>query len=70
MSKQKPLKSSDLFLERVMAIIAMGNLCLVLFNISYIPWRDFYLRNFPQITRIYDPVKGIEDHRETKNYLK
>jgi len=69
MSKQKPLKSSHLFFERVMAIIAMGNLCLVLFNISYIPWRDFYLRNFPQITRIYDPVKGIEDHRETKNYL-
>ena len=52
-----------------MAIMATVNLCLVFFNLSYIPWRDFYLRNLPQITRVYDPVKGIEDHRETTNYL-
>jgi hypothetical protein len=52
-----------------MAITATVNLCLVLFNLSYLPWRDFYWRRLPQITQIYDPIKGIEAHRETKNYL-
>ncbi|ARV63226.1 hypothetical protein BZZ01_25430 [Nostocales cyanobacterium HT-58-2] len=52
-----------------MAIIASVNLGLVLFNLSYIPCRDFYIRNFPKITQIYDPIKGIEPHRETENYL-
>ncbi|MBW4642785.1 MAG: hypothetical protein KME23_07270 [Goleter apudmare HA4340-LM2] len=55
--------------ERLIAITAVVNLCLVLFNLSYLPWRDFYWRKFPQITRIYDPIKGIEPHRDTTNYL-
>lgn len=62
-------KWQQLYFERLMAIIAIVNLCLVLFNLSYIPWRDFYWRRFPQITQIYDPIKGIEAHRETKKYL-
>ncbi|WP_414549833.1 hypothetical protein [Anabaena sp. CCY 0017] len=69
MTKKKSPKQPNLFFERLMALIATVNLGLVLFDLSYVPWRDFYLRNFPQITQIYDPVKGIEDHRETKNYL-
>ncbi len=69
MNNRKPLKLRNLYFERLMAIIATVNLCLVLFNLSYIPWRDFYWRRLPQITRIYDPIKGIEPHRETKNYL-
>jgi hypothetical protein len=69
MTNRKPLKLRNLYFERLMAIIATVNLCLVLFNLSYIPWRDFYWRRLPQITRIYDPIKGIEPHRETKNYL-
>ncbi|NMG07352.1 hypothetical protein DP117_10860 [Brasilonema sp. UFV-L1] len=52
-----------------MAVIACVNLCLALFDLSYIPWRDFYIRNFPQLTQIYDPIKSIEPHRETENYL-
>lgn len=52
-----------------MAIAATINLGLVLFNLSYVPGRDFYLRNFPELTRVYDPIKGIEPHRETQNYL-
>nr|WP_033366611.1 hypothetical protein [Mastigocladopsis repens] len=52
-----------------MAIIASVNLCLVLFDLSYVPWRDFYIRNLPRITQIYDPIKGIEPHRETEKYL-
>jgi len=75
-----------------MAIAATVNLGLVLFDLSYVPWRDFYLRNFPgftlnfpgltplntpgstlsfpSLTSVYDPIKGIEPHRETEKYLK
>lgn len=69
MTKRKLPKRQNLIFERLMAMIATVNLFLVLFDLSYVPWRDFYLRNFPQITQIYDPFKGIEDHRETTNYL-
>jgi hypothetical protein len=60
----------NLWFERLMALIATINLGLVVFDLSYVPWRDFYLRNFPKLTSIYDPIKGIEPHRETQNYLK
>ncbi|OUL30632.1 hypothetical protein BV372_21160 [Nostoc sp. T09] len=70
MANLKSLKRPQLYFERLMAITATVNLCLVLFDLSYVPWRDFYWRRFPQITQIYDPIKGIEAHRETNNYLK
>ncbi|WP_211173206.1 hypothetical protein [Brasilonema bromeliae] len=69
MTNVKPLTRRNLWFERLMAIIASVNLGLVLFDFSYIPWRDFYKRNLPIITQRYDPVKGIEPHRETENYL-
>ncbi|AFY32435.1 hypothetical protein [Calothrix sp. PCC 7507] len=69
MTPSQPPKRLQLSFERLMAITATVNLCLVLFDLSYVPWREFYWRRFPQITQIYDPVKGIEPHRETKNYL-
>lgn len=52
-----------------MALLATVNLGLVLFDLSYIPYRNFYLKYFPELTQVYDPVKGIEPHRETQNYL-
>ena len=66
-----------------MAIAAAVNLGLVLFDLSYVPWRDFYQRNFPALNHLnipgftlipslpygYDSIKGIEPHRETQNYL-
>lgn len=58
-----------LWLQQIVAIIALVNLFLVFFDLSYIPWRDFYFRHFPEVTQFYDPVKGIEPHRETQNYL-
>ncbi|WP_392481162.1 hypothetical protein [Nostoc sp. C110] len=70
--KKKDIKSSkqtNLWFERFMAITATVNLGLVLFNLSYVPWRDFYLRKLPQVIQIYDPIKGIEPHRDTKIYL-
>ncbi|MDZ8184605.1 MAG: hypothetical protein RMX96_07125 [Nostoc sp. ChiSLP02] len=59
----------NLVFERLMAAIATVNLCLVLFDLSYVSWRDWYLQKLPQIVQIYDPIKGIEPHRDTKKYL-
>ena len=53
-----------------MAVLAAINLGFVLFDLSYIPWRTFYFRNFPLLTQIYDPLKGIEPNRDTQNYLR
>ncbi len=69
MKQIKSYKQRNLWFERFMAIAATVNLGLVLFNLSYVPWRDFYLRKIPQVVEIYDPIKGIETHRDTKNYL-
>lgn len=55
--------------ERFIALLALGNLSLVLFDITYVPARDFYLRQLPVLTQIYDPFKGIKPHRDTQKYL-
>ncbi|MEB3178817.1 MAG: hypothetical protein VKL59_07305 [Nostocaceae cyanobacterium] len=68
-STRKSSPRPNLWFERLMAILATLNLGLVLFDISYVPWRDFYYRNFPKLTQVYDPVKGIEPHRDTDKYL-
>lgn len=54
---------------RFTSILALGNLILVLFHLSYIPLRDLYLKTFPELTEFYDPVVGIEPHPVTENYL-
>ena len=58
-----------LWLERLIALVVLLNFFLVLFDLSYIPWRDFYFEKTPQIVQRYDPIKGIEPHRETTRYL-
>lgn len=58
-----------LWLQQIIAIIGLINLLLVFFDLSYIPWRDFYFHNFPEITQFYDPIKGIEPHRDTEYFL-
>lgn len=55
--------------NRFVAIVALANLLLIMFNISYIPLRNIYLRYFPAVVALYDPVKGIQVHPETKRYL-
>lgn len=57
------------WLERLIAILALLNLCLVFFDLTYISLRDFYLQVLPSLTQLYDPVKGIQPHPETQNYL-
>ncbi len=52
-----------------MAIIAAISLVVSIFDLTYIPWRDFYFRNLPSVVQTYDRYKGIEPHRETVRYL-
>lgn len=54
---------------QLIALIALINLVLVLFNFSYLSLRDIYLDHTPLLVRIYDPVKGIEPHPDTETYL-
>ena len=55
--------------KKLVAIVALINLLLVLFNLSYIPLRDVYLRNLPFLVNLYDPVKSIEPHPYTERYI-
>ena len=71
--------------DRFVALWASFNLAWVVFDISYLPLRTFWLQRnltpvpslplvvpltvLPDITPLYDPVKGIEPHRETQAYL-
>jgi hypothetical protein len=66
---RKRLHGRNLWFERIMTVVALVNLVFVAFDLSYVPWRDFWLRAVPRLTQIYDPVKGIEPHRETQRYL-
>ncbi len=43
-----------------MVWVAIINLSLILFDLSYLWLRPTYFRYLPVVTRIYDPVKGIE----------
>jgi hypothetical protein len=55
----------DLF----MVWVALVNLHLILFDLTYLWLRPTYYRFIPVVTRIYDPVKGIEPHPLTQAYL-
>lgn len=57
------------FLELVLLIIATVNLGWVVFDLSYVPFHDYYALHLTNVTRIYDPIKGIEPHYTTENYL-
>ncbi len=52
-----------------MAIIASIGFIVAIFDLTYLPWRDFYFRNIPVVIHQYDRFKGIETHRETERYL-
>lgn len=66
-SRKTPLQT--ILFERFMAIVALANLGLVVFDLTYVPWRNIYLRYLPTLTNLYDPIKGIEPHRDTQRYL-
>jgi hypothetical protein len=56
----------DLF----MVYLAVINVSLILFDLTYFWMRPFYSRHVPVVTRIYDPVKGIEPEPVTEEYLR
>lgn len=97
-------RRKNLWFERLMAIAASANVLLVVFDLTYVNWRNFWLqgnvvipftdqkihiplpmvdcpdrsvqseeppRTLPQsaITCVYDPIKGIQPHRDTQLYL-
>ncbi|MCP9849331.1 hypothetical protein [Cyanobium sp. Morenito 9A2] len=71
--------------DRFVALWATLNLLWVGFDLSYVPLRTFWLQRnlyplpsvplklpltaLPDVTPLYDRVKGIEPHRETRTYL-
>ncbi|MEM6449811.1 MAG: hypothetical protein AAF703_05805 [Cyanobacteria bacterium P01_D01_bin.105] len=67
--KVKRRSPATLF-ERIMAAIALINLICVLFDLSYIRFRDTYLKLMPAPTVRYgETFKGIEPERTTVRYL-
>jgi hypothetical protein len=70
MTYSNSVKRRQIWFERLIALIATSNLLLVIFDTTYIGWRDFYLKKLPQLTQLYDPIKGIEPHRDVVTYIK
>lgn len=67
---RQPRRRRRLWFERVMALLAVANLGLVGFDLSYIRFRDQYLQVMPQLTIWYGATfKGIEPERSTAAYL-
>jgi hypothetical protein len=52
-----------------MVWVALLNLWMILFDLSYLWLRPTYFTYLPVVTRIYDPVKGIEPHPLTEALL-
>lgn len=50
-------------------LMILVNLLLVLFNLTYVPFRQIYLRYLPALVSVYDPIKGIDPHFVTQKYL-
>ena len=68
--KQRRRQPRSTVFERVMAAIAFANLALVLFDLSYIRFRDLYLRVLPEPTVWYgERFKGIDPERATTAYI-
>ena len=71
--------------DQLMALIASLNLAWVVFDVTYVPLRTFWLQRnlyplpsmqlsvplhwLPDITPVVDRVKGIESHRDTTAYI-
>lgn len=63
-------RRGGLWFERIMAVLALINLILVIGDLSYLRFRDQYLKSFPELTRWYgETYKGIEPERATTAYL-
>ncbi|WP_017324610.1 hypothetical protein [Synechococcus sp. PCC 7336] len=54
---------------KFVALIALVNLALVLFNLTYLPLRNTYIHWVPTLVNLYDPVAAIEREPHTTQYL-
>ena len=45
------------WIEAILALVALVNLLFVLFDLSYLSVRDFYLQEFPTLITFYDPLR-------------
>jgi len=52
-----------------MVWVALINMWMILFDLSYLWLRPQYFTYLPVVTRVYDPVKGIEPHPLTEALL-
>lgn len=52
-----------------MVWVAVINLWMILFDLTYLWLRPVYFTYLPAVTRVYDPVKGIEPHPLTEALL-
>lgn len=55
--------------DAFMVWVALINLWMILFDLSYLWLRPVYHRYLPVVTSVYDPVKGIEPHPLTEALL-
>lgn len=65
----KHKQAPHLLLDLVMLGLALLHLLLLLFDTTYFNLRPFYLKVMPHLVESYDPVKGVQPHRFTQNYL-
>ncbi len=63
--RSKRLLAWDVF----MVWVAIVNLSLIVFDLTYLWLRPTYFHYLPVVTRIYDPVKGIAPHPLTRSLL-
>ncbi len=69
-SRRAKVSPTVTWFERFMAAIALVNIVLVLFDLSYVRFRDLYLKTFPAPTIWYgEQFKGMEANRTTSAYL-
>lgn len=65
----RPRLTKALFWDAFMVWVALINLGLILFDLSYLWLRPTYVAWLPLVPRLYDPVKGIRPHPLTEAIL-
>lgn len=61
--------SPALLWDGLMVYLAVLNILLIGFDLTYMWARPFYVHRLPWVARIYDPVKGVVPHPETERYV-
>lgn len=56
-------------LEWLFLLVALTNLGLIFFDLTYLPLREFYRTTFSEVQRRYDPYKGIAPNPTSQQYL-